>query len=422
MLDVNELIRKKNLAWSAGNAIKEKAKGENRDMNGEEETAFDRILAELDDLDRKIERGQKEERQRLRMAAAAMEETVVVGGKAQGADEKGGDGVTIYGTKEYANAFRTYLAGGFERMVEAERAGLQVDIDVKGGLIVASEQFVAEVVKEADAECPFRQLAKKIPIEYGQSLGALSRTGRVSKFKFAAGELTAAEVEDGLAVGKREMQAHAIQRKTLPVSKRLLESSNARINIESFIAEEVAYALATTLEEAYMIGTGDRQPLGVFVASADGIPSSRWVSSGNTTTLIKEDGLVEAQGKLRPAYRSQARWLFHTDALTKIRKLKTTEGQYLWQPGLQLGQVNLLLGQPIIESEFAPNTFTAGKAVGLYGDFGRYWIADGMSMVVQRLVEKYAETGQIGFLFDKLCGDGMPILAEAFVVVALASS
>jgi HK97 family phage major capsid protein len=57
--------------------------------------------------------------------------------------------------------------------------------------------------------------------------------------------------------------------------------------------------------------------------------------------------------------------------------------------------------------------------VGVLGDFSFYWIADAMTMEMQRLVELYATTNQIG-LIGRLESDGMPVLGEAFVRVKLA--
>jgi len=48
-----------------------------------------------------------------------------------------------------------------------------------------------------------------------------------------------------------------------------------------------------------------------------------------------------------------------------------------------------------------------------------YVSADALDMIVQRLVELYAETNQTGFIGRAEC-DGMPTLAEAFARVKLA--
>jgi HK97 family phage major capsid protein len=107
-----------------------------------------------------------------------------------------------------------------------------------------------------------------------------------------------------------------------------------------------------------------------------------------------------------------------------IRKLKDSQGGYLWQPGLG-GYVaqgtaliqaipETIIGTPFNVSELMPNTQTTGLYVGIIGDFSKYWIADALDMQIQRLVELYAGSNQTGFLFRKET-DGMPVLEEAFV-------
>jgi HK97 family phage major capsid protein len=168
-----------------------------------------------------------------------------------------------------------------------------------------------------------------------------------------------------------------------------------------------------------MTGTGANQALGVFTASNDGIPTSRDVSTGNTTTSIQTDGLIEAKYSLRPGYMAKASWIFHRDAVKQIRKLKDGDGQYIWQQGLTGGQPDRILDSPFKMSEYAPNTFTTGLYVGIIGDFKYFWVVDALSFEIQRLVELYARTNQDGFI-GRFETDGMPVLGEAFARVKLA--
>jgi HK97 family phage major capsid protein len=168
-----------------------------------------------------------------------------------------------------------------------------------------------------------------------------------------------------------------------------------------------------------MTGPGSNQPLGLFTASDDGIPTSRDVSDGNTATDIKGDGLINAKFKLKAQYMAGARWLFHRDGIKNIRKLKDSNGNYIWMAGLANGQPDTILEVPYIMSEFAPNTFTTGKYVGLIGDFRFYWIVDALTMELQRLVELYSLSNKIGFVV-RAETDAQPVRAEAFARVKLA--
>ena len=79
-----------------------------------------------------------------------------------------------------------------------------------------------------------------------------------------------------------------------------------------------------------------------------------------------------------------------------IRKLKDGNGQFLWQPGLQVSQPNTLLGYRYETSTHMPLIGAGAKPV-LFGDMSSYWIADREGRSIKRLNELYASTGQIGF-------------------------
>ena len=105
--------------------------------------------------------------------------------------------------------------------------------------------------------------------------------------------------------------------------------------------------------------------------------------------------------------------------MTQIGKLKDGEGRYLLQDNVAEADGMRLLGIPVVESEYAPNTFTTGLYVGLLGDMSYYWIAQSLDIQIRRLVELYANTDQVGFISRSEL-DAMPVLEEAFVRVKLA--
>jgi HK97 family phage major capsid protein len=145
------------------------------------------------------------------------------------------------------------------------------------------------------------------------------------------------------------------------------------------------------------------------------------VSTGNTTTTITADGLIEAKYTLKPQYQNSptCRWMFHRNALKMIRKMKDGDGQYLWRPGLVGDKGDMILDVPFIMSEYVPSTFTTGLYVGIIGDFRFYHIADALDPSIQVVIELYAATNQTGY-FIRLETDGLPVLEEAFARVTLA--
>jgi HK97 family phage major capsid protein len=105
------------------------------------------------------------------------------------------------------------------------------------------------------------------------------------------------------------------------------------------------------------------------------------------------------------------------DTVKAIRKLKDGNGQYIWQPAVQEGAPDRILGRPIYTSTFMPTMAAGAKAVA-FGDFSYYWIADRQSRTFQRLNEMFATTGQVGFIATQRI-DGKLTLPEAVQVLQM---
>ena len=224
-------------------------------------------------------------------------------------------------------------------------------------------------------------------------------------------ELLTGTADTTMAFTKRELRPHPLAKRIL-VSNKLIRQAN--VDPVRMVSDEFGIVFGNTEEKAFLAGTLNDQPLGVFTASANGISTGQDVSTDNTTTEIQADNLIRVKYTLKSQYWGRAQWIFHRDAVSQIARLKDGEGRYLLNV-----DTNRLLGFPMNVSENAPNTFTTGLYVGILGDFNFYWIVDAMNFQLQRLDELYAATNQTGFIGRRET-DGAPVLEEAFVRVTLA--
>lgn len=388
-------------------AIIEKAEAEKRDLTGEEMAKHGELFDKQDGLRKKIEVEERQKEVDRSLAAADPAK-----------DEKRDGGASKEKADLEMDGFRSYLRGGMSALdgagAEAFRA-LQANNNAEGGYLVAPEQFVTTLIKGVDNAVFIRQRATKFQVANADSLGAPSLDTDMDDADWTV-ELGTGSEDTALRFGKRELKPNPVA-KRIKVSKKLIRAS--ALPIEQIIMQRMGYKFAVTQEKAFLTGSGSGQPLGVFTASNDGIGTARDVSTGNTSTSITFDGLIEAKFSVKAQYWPKADWLFHRDAVKMLTKLKDGEGQYIWRQSVRDGEPDTLLGRPLMISEYAPNTFTTGLYVGLFGDFSNYWIADALDMQVQRLVELYAESNQDGFI-GRMESDGMPVLAEAFARVTLA--
>lgn len=371
---------------------------EKRDFSAEEQTNYDAIFADIEKLDKSIENVRK-------LVTVDSDEYRTVSSKPESAERPAAD------DEKRAKAFNRFLRTG---AVEPELRALQADSDAAGGFYTAPQQFVNRLIKAVDDLVWIRLWATKNTVTNSQSLGMPYLAADPADSDWTS-ELATGSADSTMSFGKRELTPKPLA-KSIRVSNKLLRLSP---DVEALVIARLAYKFAITYEKAGMTGSGANQPLGVFTASADGITTARDVSTGNTTTSLQTDGLIEAKYTLKAAYWPNAKWVFHRDAVKQLAKLQDDTGRYLWQNAITLGQPDMLLGVPLFVSEYAPNTFTTGQYVGIIGDFSFYHIADALDFSTQRLNELYAATNQTGFI-GRLESDGMPVLEEAFARVKLA--
>lgn len=317
------------------------------------------------------------------------------------------------GTDQYEQAFAQGLRVGANGLQPEQLAALQSDDPEQAGYLVASEQFAAGILKDVDDLLFVRRYAKIHTVLEAGSLGIRKRTAKMNSFAWSS-ELVVSPEDTNLKYGKKVLTPHPLTG-MIRVSRDLVRRSLQGVVAE--VQSEMARDAGEKLEDGYLTGNGAQQPLGVFTASADGISTARDVNTGSATGFTA-DGLIDAKYALKSQYRTgllgAVRWLFHRDAIRTISKLKTTDNQYLWQPGLQANQPDTLLNLPIDESERVPNTYTNGLYAGLLANWNYYEIADALDMEIQVLIERYAEVNQIGYI-GRMKTDGMPTIEEAFV-------
>lgn len=161
---------------------------------------------------------------------------------------------------------------------------------------------------------------------------------------------------------------------------------DAAFDVEGWLADEIAREFAVAEGSAFVVGNGTNRPKGFLdYASTNEKDAVRafgtlqYVASGAAGAFAAsnpQDKLVELVHSLRAPYRQGASWVMNSDTLARIRKFKTSDGAFIWQPGLVEGQAATLLGYPVVEAEDMPDV--AADSLGIaFGNFrAGYLIAD----------------------------------------------
>lgn len=347
-------------------------------LTAEAEQRYDTIEADITELDREIEAGRALEARRARLSDVE-EMTASAPAERSIASTPTREPITR-NSKEYRDALKSYFRRGIAGIDPAEVRALQIGTDSEGGYLVA-EEFDATLRQTMDEFNVIRQLStviqtsgdRKIPVE--SSLGTAS---------YVAEE--AAIPESDPAFGQVILDAYKLGT-LVKLSEELLNDDIT--GIETNLAQMIARRFANREETAFCVGTGSGQPDGLVNQATLGKKTA-------TLNTIIADELIDVFHALKSPYRARATWVFNDATTSYIRKLKDGNGQYLWQPGLQLGQADLLLGRPVRTSQGMP-TIAGDAVVGLFGDFSYNVVADRGPTVVQRLNELFAVNGQVGF-------------------------
>jgi len=414
-MDLKQLREDRGVLIKQSHDLLETAEAEGRGLNEEERSNYDKIFDDQEKLKKRIVDGERQEeldREAATKVKPDTEQTRIKPGT-------GTETTIVDGGDAVMEGFRSYLVTG--RMPEpdaiggAELRALQADSDEAGGYLIPPPMFVANLIKAVDDMVFVRTKATIHPVTGSAGMGQPSLDADPADADWTT-ELATGSEDSTMDFGGRLMEAHPLA-KRIKISQKFLRLS--AIPAETLVKDRLAYKFGITMEKGYFTGHGAAQPLGVFTASSLGISTGRDISTDNSTTEITYDNLKEVKFTLKSQYWPRANWCFHRDAVKMISKLKDGEGRYLWEASVQAGEPDKILQFPYWMSEYAPNTFTTGLYVGILGDFSFYHIMDSLNFQLQRLVELYAETNQIGFI-GRYEGDGMPVLEEAFVRVTLA--
>lgn len=284
------------------------------------------------------------------------------------------------------------------RAVAAMTAGTAAN----GGNTVQA-QMLGEIIRKLRDLNPLWQYARVIPM------------GTSAINVPVAGTATLATAEgEGDALGDGATQP-TINQITLTASKiahlvtfsrELLDDSE--IDIEAYLTEILAEAMSAKEEALMVAGSG-----GLAVATS--VNSINIGTEALGTSSVTATDLFNIFHGINQKYRRNAIWLMNDSTVKAIRLLTdSVAGQFLWQPGLQAGQPDMLLGRPVITSSSMPELATGARAI-VFGDFNKFLIGQRQVMEFQRLNELYAANDLVGLRVTERLAYALA-LAEAFKV------
>jgi HK97 family phage major capsid protein len=116
-------------------------------------------------------------------------------------------------------------------------------------------------------------------------------------------------------------------------------------------------------------------------------------------TVISYADLLAVFAANDPAYIENASWVFNSTTRAVLMGVVDTLGRPLFQPSPNAGAFDTLLGRPVVLNQFQPSIAATNRAV-LFGDFSSGYTFRQVQgdLSILRLNERYADTGEVGFI------------------------
>lgn len=303
---------------------------------------------------------------------------------------------------EYKKALLQAMRTNFRQISNV----LQEGIDPQGGYLVPDEydKRLIDILTEENVM---------------RTLGTNITTSGEHKINIAATKPAAAWIEEGgtLTFGDATFDQIILDAHKLHVAIKVTEEllyDNA-FNLENYILTQFGKALSNAEEDAFINGTGVGQPLGILAETGGAQVGVTTASS----TKVTADEIINLVYSLKRPYRKNAVFLANDVCIAELRKLKDNNGQYLWQPSLQAGEPDRVLGYKVYTSPYFPVPTAGGTAVA-FGDFSYYNIGDRGTRSFAELKELFAGNGMIGFVAKERV-DGKLVLPEAVKLLQMKS-
>lgn len=366
MSDIVKRLRDRRAnVWEQAKEIAERAAEENRQFTAEEQGQWDAMNGELDALDTRIKSALDTE-ERAKSANEAFER---IHGRPQ---ERGSQP-----EEQQASQLRAWMRGEGPRFFDVRPDGpldirkvqqraLSVGTDTAGGDTVPTT-FYNRLVEHLIQNASIMQTGVTVI----QTAG-----GEVIQVPKTTAHSSASIVTEGNAIGESDpavgqVSLGAYKYGTLiQVSRELLD--DAGVDLEGYLAREAGRALGNAFGAHAITGDGSSKPRGVVTDATQGVTNT----AGTGAFAPTYDNVVDLFHSVIAPYRQSRScyWVLNDTTVGTLRKIVTSgSGEPIWQPSMQLGAPDMLLGKPMITDPNVAAVAASAKSV-LFGDFSTYFV------------------------------------------------
>ncbi|MBO0749998.1 MAG: phage major capsid protein [Porphyrobacter sp.] len=301
---------------------------------------------------------------------------------------------------EYTGDFLSYMKKG------QISAALDKGADADGGYLAPTE-WDRTITDKLVLVSPMRSICRVQSISVGSFKKAFNLRGMASGW---VGETAARPETNTPTFGELTYTPGELYANPAATQQML---DDAQIDLESFIAADVATEFARAEGAAFVSGDGANKPNGILTYVTGGANAAAHpfgailvrTATGTAGALDNADDIVSLVHDLPSQVSMDAQFAMNKNTLAKVRLLKDAQDRYLWQPSYQAGQPQTLLGYPVTEVPDMPDIATGAIPI-LFGDFAdSYLIVDRVGTRVLR--DPFTNKPYVMFYTTKRVGGGL---------------
>ena len=319
---------------------------------------------------------------------------------------------------ESASFVDQYLRRGIEASLETK--AVQSSADGIGGYAVP-EEIDRAIDRTLVAISPIRAIANVVKVGSAGYRKLIASGGTPSGWV----GFEAARPETGTPLLTEVVPPNGDLYANPAASQQMLD--DGAFDVEKWLADEIATEFARAEGKAFVSGNGTNQPLGFLstpnAATADAARPMgvlQFIGTGAAGAFPgtnPADKLIDLVQSLRSPYRQGAVFVMNSATAAAVRKFKTADGAFMFQPSLAAGQPSTLLGYPLIEAEDMPDISANSLSIA-FGNFkAGYVIAERNATQVLR--DPYTHKPYVHFYATKRIG-GQVVNSEAIKLLKFA--
>jgi HK97 family phage major capsid protein len=380
-----QLLELRAQVYTQQRELLERAKGEGRALNADEQASWDKAENDYNAFTREIEmtRNLAEREAQSR----AFEQQAPALAKSEKEIRKA----------EAERWYRTLISGdgvSFQQALALANGAQRASTSSSGdGLYVMPEEFISTL------ELTMKRFGGMLQASYihrsatGNPMRWPTHDNTAQTGNWVAEPRSQAITPRGLTFDRKSFEAHTWY-DIIGLDWEFIQDEEVGL-VGRIIAELIGEAAGRALNKAYTDGDGSGKPTGIL-ASSNGASVGKETAANNAITKQEITDLVHS---VDPAYRTTAAFMFSDNILSYLKKLDygNTDTVPMWMPSFREGEPDRILGFPYVINQDFP-TFAAGAKAIAFGDWSKYVIRQVRDVSVLRLDQTYADLMQTAFL------------------------